>query len=231
MASYPAAVWAPTTKNPGDKIASAHIDDIQNEIIAIEDGLLNSKAPLNSSNATVNTLSVAAGSTFVGSAVFSSNVTLSTGTLTIAPGKRFACVLSHSAIQNVNSAAATGLNFDTEISNNGALHSTVSNSSRILFPVLGTYLIGANVTWSAGSTAGSYRSLQVKLNDLTNLPPAQQAPNPSAAQPSAQCVVTLYQPASTTEYATIIVQQDSGSTMSISTGAVGIRAFASLIGV
>jgi hypothetical protein len=66
MASYPTSVKTFTTKNPGDKIASADVNDLQSEVNAIEAGLLNGTANLNSSNSTLVHLSVISGSTLAG---------------------------------------------------------------------------------------------------------------------------------------------------------------------
>lgn len=96
-ASYPSAVKTFTTKNTNDVIQAAHINDLQDEVNAIEAGLLQGTAPLNSSNSTVANLSVgggstlgnatmqsiqnSGGSTLAGALVFSgaANVTLSQG--------------------------------------------------------------------------------------------------------------------------------------------------------
>lgn len=54
MASYPGAVKTFTSKSDGagNRIFAAHINDLQDEVTAIEDGLLNGSAPINGSNAT-----------------------------------------------------------------------------------------------------------------------------------------------------------------------------------
>jgi len=67
MPNFPLSVWSPTTKNAGDVIQPAHINDAQDEIVAIEGGIRNGTAPVNSSNSTVAALSVLGGSTFAGS--------------------------------------------------------------------------------------------------------------------------------------------------------------------
>lgn len=41
MASYPSSVKSFTTKNTGDTIAASHVNDVQDEVAAIEDSLLN----------------------------------------------------------------------------------------------------------------------------------------------------------------------------------------------
>jgi hypothetical protein len=63
MASYPTSVKTFTTRSPGQTIGSAHINEIQDEVNALEAGLLNGTAPLNSSNSTVANLVVTGGST------------------------------------------------------------------------------------------------------------------------------------------------------------------------
>jgi hypothetical protein len=75
-ASYPTAVKTFTTKNAGDTIQPAHINDLQDEVVAIEQGLLGGASPLQSSNSTLANLSVPGLSTFAG------DVTMS-GTLTV----------------------------------------------------------------------------------------------------------------------------------------------------
>lgn len=60
-ASFPGAVKTFAARNNGDVIQATHVGDLQDEINAIEDGYLNGKAPLNSSNASVNVLTLNGG--------------------------------------------------------------------------------------------------------------------------------------------------------------------------
>lgn len=71
-AQYPGAVKTFTTKNAGDTIQPADVNDLQDEVNAIEDGLLNGSARLNSSHSTVATLSV------VGNSTLASSITIGT---------------------------------------------------------------------------------------------------------------------------------------------------------
>lgn len=80
-ASYPTSIKSFTTKNTGDAIQAAHINDLQDEVAAIEQGLLGGTAPLNSSNSTLATLSVTGGSTLATLQV-GGNSTIA-GTLTV----------------------------------------------------------------------------------------------------------------------------------------------------
>jgi hypothetical protein len=61
--SFPGAVKTFTTRNAGDTIQPSHVNDLQDEVNAIEDGYRNATAPLNSSKSTVVSLSVTGNST------------------------------------------------------------------------------------------------------------------------------------------------------------------------
>lgn len=92
MPSFPGAVFNPSARTNGQTIDASHVNDLQDEVVAIETGYLNGTARLNSSNSTLGTLSVSGGSTFAGPVTFSSGVTFadpvtfSTG-LTLSTGK------------------------------------------------------------------------------------------------------------------------------------------------
>ena len=66
MAFYPASNKTFTLKANGQTVDASHVNDLQEEVAAIEDGLLNGSARLNSSHSTVVSLSVTGGSTFAG---------------------------------------------------------------------------------------------------------------------------------------------------------------------
>jgi len=93
MASYPTAVKVFTTKNAGDTIQAADVDDLQDEVNAIEAGILNGTAPLNVSNSTLANLSVPGGSSlttlqvtgassFAGAVTFNAAATFAAGVTT-----------------------------------------------------------------------------------------------------------------------------------------------------
>lgn len=63
MASFPTAVKSFTTKNTGDTIQPADVNDLQDEVNAIEAGYLNGTARLNAGASTLASLVVAGGST------------------------------------------------------------------------------------------------------------------------------------------------------------------------
>lgn len=86
MPSFPTSVFSPASRSNGQTLDASHVNDVQDEIVAIEGGYLNGTARLNSSNSTVANLSVAGGSTFAGPVTCSSGVTISSGGLTVSAG-------------------------------------------------------------------------------------------------------------------------------------------------
>lgn len=82
-ASYPTAPKTFTNRSAGQTVASAHINDLQDEVNAIETGLLGGGAPVSASNATFHALNVTAGSTLaslslVGPSTIASTLTIGT---------------------------------------------------------------------------------------------------------------------------------------------------------
>ena len=66
-ASYPGSVKTFATRATGQTIDPSHVNDLQDEVNAIEAGLLNGTAPLNSSRSTLVALSVSGNSTLASS--------------------------------------------------------------------------------------------------------------------------------------------------------------------
>lgn len=74
MPSFPGSVKTFTNKNTGDVVQASHVNDLQDEVNAIEDGYINGTARLNSSRSTLAALSVTGASTFGSTVTFSSAV-------------------------------------------------------------------------------------------------------------------------------------------------------------
>jgi hypothetical protein len=96
MPSFPASIKSFTTKNAGDTIQPADVNDLQDEVNALEAGYLNGTARLNSSNSTcvslvvtgaasAATLDVSATSTLHGNVTMSADAAV-TGNLTVLGG-------------------------------------------------------------------------------------------------------------------------------------------------
>jgi len=205
MASYPTAVKVFTTKNAGDTIQAADVDDLQDEVNAIEAGLLNGTAPLNAAASTLASLSVTGGSTFAGA------VTI-TGTFT-APALALPYVrVTQSAKTDVASATWTGISFDTEVIDASNLHSTSVNSSRITLGSSGSWLVGGSVAFAPNSSAT--RQIRILVND-TNAAAYLGINALPAAGNTPVAIATQVYATSSNDYVTLVVFQDSGSTGSI----------------
>ena len=66
MATYPGGVFTRALISNGQTSDAANVNELQDEITAIEGGLLNGTAPLNSSKSTLASLQVSGGSTLAG---------------------------------------------------------------------------------------------------------------------------------------------------------------------
>jgi hypothetical protein len=84
MANYPTSVPSFSNKSAGQTIAASHVNDLQDEVVAIGSGLLQGTAPLASSNSTVARLSVLGNSTLAGGLTMSGStgVSMSSGNTT-----------------------------------------------------------------------------------------------------------------------------------------------------
>lgn len=189
MASFPGSVKTYTSRNAGDVIQPSHVNEVQEEITALEDGLRNGTAPLNSSNSTFASVTVTG--SFYGGVVGSARV-------------------NHSAIQQIPANTWTGLSWDTEEYDSTGVHSTAANSSRFTFGAsTGVYHVGATVSMS-GDT-GAYQFVSIVSND-TNFLAIQGAPvGPAAGVVVRLTVAADIRVADLTDYVTIRVHSQ-GST-------------------
>lgn len=163
MASFPTSVWAPATRNVGDTIGAAFFNDPDAEIVAIEDGYLNGKAPLNSSNSTLANLSVTGGSTFAGGATFNGSMTFST--LVFAPNQP-TCWVFHATTQSIPDQAETAVTFNSEDKDNASIHSTSATPTRLTVPAgsSGTYIVHGRVSFAASAAASNIFRIALKKN-------------------------------------------------------------------
>lgn len=157
-ASYPGAVKTFTTKvdGTGNKIFAAHINDLQDEVHAIEDGILNGTAPVTSSNMTAASLVVTGTSTLA--AVTAGASTLAS--LQVSGGSTFAGAvvmpppdsvrLELAASLAVANNSTTAVAWTTRIyATNSSMHSTASNPSQVTFQSTGLFDCAATISWNA----------------------------------------------------------------------------------
>ena len=139
MPSYPTSVWAPTQKAAGNTIDASHINDAQDEIVAIEGGLRNGTAPLNSSGSTVATLQAGA-STF--------------SVRPIEPPPN--AVRVQSTIIDLTNNTTLAINWTQQtFAINSSIHSTGTNPQRLTPQTTGVYVVAAMLDLSQALTAST----------------------------------------------------------------------------
>lgn len=137
MASYPTSVKSFTTKNTNDVIQAAHMNDVQDEVNAIEAGIVNGTARVVSSG-----LSVTGGSTFA--------------VRPFAPPPDAALVFRNSTYAVASSANSTISWTDQVILTNSSMHSTGTNPERLTPQSTGLYLITAQIGLESASSGVVY---------------------------------------------------------------------------
>lgn len=78
------------------------------------------------------------------------------------------CSISHSTTQSVTNATWTAMSADTEEYDTDAMHSTVTNNSRITIVTAGLYLVTAAVSWAANATGS--RGARLWLSGVAAVP-------------------------------------------------------------
>jgi hypothetical protein len=138
-ANYPNADPSFGTKATGNTIEAAHVNALQDEVVAIGAAVRGTLQ---------HDVTLAAGKNLAvgGSASFSSLVS--------APAQPRCAVVS-TATTMFTSTAYVGFNFTAQDYNIGGMHSTASNSSAVTIASSGTYFLNARAQRSAGgSTTG-----------------------------------------------------------------------------
>jgi len=156
--------------------------------------------------------------------LFSSNVNIVgdssiAGALFVATPPPCARVYNDAAIA-VATGTPTGLNFNAQrYTVPTSMHSTTTNSSRLIAPSSGVYLVTGHVQWAAGagSTTG-VKALWIVENDNTIIGRQSQFLDKSAATTIEQSVSAVWT-LQANAYVTLRVQQDTGSTGSLTAAA------------
>ena len=127
-------------------------------------------------------------------------------------GGKPSCRVFNSGTFSVTTATATAITFDSEVRDNGGMHSTVSQTSRITVPsgAAGYYIIGGSVTFDSNATG--VRQVHVRLNGTLSL--AISESNSVSANALNQDVVTAY-PLAVADYVELVVYQTSGGNLNI----------------
>lgn len=173
MPSFPTSVFAPASRSAGQTIQPAHMNDVQDELNAIEGGYLNGTARLNSSGSTLASLDVNGNSTLASSVTLGSIpyimpssggstgniltcISTSGSTMTLewrAAASPDAARVQLDALQELAVGGSSVLWSSQVFVTNSSMHSTATNPARLTPQSTGIYLavVGVSVR-SVGST-------------------------------------------------------------------------------
>jgi hypothetical protein len=249
MASYPTGVFSPAAKNTGNTIQAAHVNDLDTEVAAVENGLLNGLAHalvistggltvstggarINGPSSIAGTVQVTGNSTITGSlsvsgnSTFDGNLTVA-GTLslaggTVVGGRIPSARVSLASVLQINTGLTfAGINWTTNDYDSTGLHSTSANSSRILLTSSGLWAFGGQVVHE--SQISTVRlSVRVLANDnqaLTSYERNGQVENSSGTL--ALPVNGVFLATDTTAYLTVQTRFTGGSATSTVYGSTG----------
>lgn len=122
------------------------------------------------------------------------------------------------ATTGTTSLATHAIDFALEVKDTDTMWSSTA-PTRIHIRTPGSYLTGGAVRW-ANSTAGSFRFMAVRLNGgTTNFVESLHQPSETGNIGPRQELTTLTRSLTSTQYLELIVQQDSGSVVNLTTDA------------
>jgi hypothetical protein len=243
-ASFPDSIFNPTTKQTGDPIQPSHINDLQTEVIAIEQGYRQATAPLNSSGSTVTSLSVTGGSMFAGRVVLSSGAditgnssitgalsvsgnstiggnvtvggTLTVGGIGIGGRQPVAKVSLAAATVSINSGTWTQPNWTVNEVDSTGIHSTSANSSRMLLTSSGLWMAGVTFDFIPGTPASTtVLGARILANDNEGIAGTQVFAGAPTLTDWPLSVTALYYATDTASYLTAGALQTGGSAMNL----------------
>lgn len=120
------------------------------------------------------------------------------------------CRVYHSVDQTLGSSVSTALAFDSERYDNGGLHSTTSNNSRLTAQKDGTYLITGHVAFAAN--ASGVRVVGIRKNPTLFIAQTERAP--VGGDTDKFSVTTVYHLAAS-DYVELVAYQNSGGDLAV----------------
>lgn len=141
-------------------------------------------------------------------------VVVTTGSVTLPSARSFAYGSGGQAIGN---AAFTALMFDTNLYDNGPVHSTSSNPTRFTAPVTGYYMVAGQVYFAAGTSPDPTQiAIKVRLNGATDYGETQDYTASTNASAGVQTSFSMKLNAS--DYIEFMVYQASGGSWTTNSG-------------
>jgi len=122
------------------------------------------------------------------------------------------CRVYHNAAQATADGTAKVLDFNSERFDNGTLHDTSTNNSRITFATAGVYYYGGNINWGAAGGTG-HRQVTIQLNGSTVL--NQVSVDGDALEGNPRQIINGLWEFDADDYIELVVYQNSGGAMNI----------------
>lgn len=228
MATFPGGVKVFTNKTDGVSVnAAVDINDLQNEVNAIEDGYLNGSARLNSSNSTHTALSVTGGSTLAtlqvtGASSFATLNVTGASSFAVHPvmGPPEAAVVFLQDAYDPGSSAASTLSWKAEhLITNSSAHSTASNSERLIPQSTGLHQFTLQVRYTGQPATSVFGRLTIQDSSNSAIAQVQQIVS-SAGAPNIFQVMGYKRYDAIGGFATVVLTNagPGASTLSVSTG-------------
>lgn len=147
MPSFPTSAKTFTSKTSGQVIDPSHVNDLQDEVNAMEAGYLDGTARLNSSNSTIVNLSVTSGSTF-------------TNRPTMPPPQLAYVGLDSTVTIGSSGQSTVAWNRDFTVTNS-SMHSTGTNPARLIPQTTGVYRVACQLQFNSTFSGQVYRTVIV----------------------------------------------------------------------
>lgn len=119
--------------------------------------------------------------------------------------------VTNAAAQTITTATSTTLTFDTERWDTGALHSTSSNTDRLVGPVAGKYMVTASIEWAANVTGDRLLWIEDSAGNIVAI--VSQPPSTGGAVTRQSVTTTVDLTAA--DYVIVRVFQNSGGNLDI----------------
>jgi hypothetical protein len=201
MAQFPTSAKTFTSKSNGQVIDAAHVQDLQDEVAAIEDGYLNGTARLN------------AGASTLASLVVTGNLTVN-GTASIAsPSAR----VFNSSNTQITAATLTAINWTSQKWITSGMHSTGTNPSRLIPTSSGVYNIIGSLSFDGNAAAGLCAAF-IRIDGSTYVATQSQAFSTVGGEINVATVSALYRFASTTQYAELVAYRAGANSTIVASG-------------
>jgi hypothetical protein len=222
-ASYPTSVKAFSNRSAGQTIASAHLNDVQDEVNAVETALVNgpikpaggsNAAPPYAFNNNATTGLYSSGASALELATGGVKALGIDSTQFIDSPTQPRCAAYNNAVLSVADVTATALALNSEDYDTAAMHDTVTTNSRVTVPTGGDglYLIVGFTTFAAD--VDGVRQLAIRKNGVTSLRSTASPVNSGAATVvamSVQVIVALV----ATDYVELVATHSAGNALNV----------------